>query len=75
MTVPDTEPKPAWIAAIIVGAVNWAMSIPAMMSWMRMTGSPLKCCWITSSAGATAAPAITVRSDNDRIASINRQRL
>lgn len=25
MPPPDTAPKPAWIAVIIVGAVNWAM--------------------------------------------------
>ena len=34
-----------------------------------------KCSWMMFRAGATAAPAITVRSDKDNIAVINLQRL
>lgn len=54
-----------------------AMNIAGML--MIICTSPgdavWKCIWMMFRAGATAAPAITVRSDKDNIAVINLQRL
>ena len=40
------------------------------INWIRMSGASAKCCLMTASPGAMAAPAMTVSSDIERIVAV-----
>ena len=42
------------------------------MNWIRRSGLPVKCAFTAQSAGAIAAPAITVKRLIERIVNVNR---